>query len=135
MNEKTFWTAQRKRLIAHGHFSRIESAITPGFPDVDFCLHTGIEGSIELKYRQTAPSRVDTPCFPPPLGLRQQQIVWIHERCRANGRVFVLAGIGGEVFLIRMTVVTVHQFNAWTLTDLRTRNLLDSLSFPEALNQ
>jgi hypothetical protein len=85
-----------------GHYSRIESPDTsPGFPDVDYCLYDEvrdmpINGTIELKYAKNPRSR--TP-FTDKHGMRQSQIIWIRERLRVWGTVWIMAEITPNVLI------------------------------------
>jgi hypothetical protein len=131
MDEQGFWKKLCRKL-PRGDYSRIESAVTPGFPDVSYCVD-GVEGMLELKYRAEAPKRSTTPVFPDNKGLRPQQVAWMCKRLRHGGRVFLAAGLGKDVYLIRMTEGLAVTFNTLPLPELEDLNLLDHYSFIEAL--
>lgn len=89
--ESALWDYLRGVLPLGGHYSRIESDTSPGFPDIHYTLH-GFSGSIELKIARDAPFRDD--------GLRKTQRDWIEEETVAGGNVWILAQVGARCFLI-----------------------------------
>jgi len=98
MIERTFWAKIRAKVGHLGHFSRVESLCTVGYPDVDYCVD-GVSGKIELKYKREWPKKTDTPVFLKG-GLREAQVVWIENRVRAGGLVWILAGVDDSMILI-----------------------------------
>lgn len=88
----------RKHNGLYGHFVRIENVVGPGHPDVCYCLK-GIEGHIELKFREDAPARTTTPVFKHE-GLRDDQIAWISWRIRHRGRVWIVAQVGPAIYAV-----------------------------------
>lgn len=96
--ETSFWNWLREIVSSLGHFTRIESEISPGVPDVYFAL-TGwdnYEGWIELKSVKE-PKRMSSR----PLkrkGLRDDQIEWIDKHFRAGVRVHIFVKLGGDIY-------------------------------------
>ncbi|OGC95808.1 MAG: hypothetical protein A2W25_15140 [candidate division Zixibacteria bacterium RBG_16_53_22] len=109
MSEKQLWSRIRAKLNHFGHFERVENGVGVGTPDIDFCVH-GVEGKIELKYLAHYPVREGTRLLGRN-GLRQEQVVWISRRCRHEGRVFVLVGVGTDLYLLRMTAGLAAELN------------------------
>lgn len=131
MNEQSFW-ATRRKILPRGDYCRIESPITPGYPDVEFCVG-GIHGHLELKYRQVPPIRNSTPVFPDAKGLRKNQIAWITNRLWHGGRVFVFAGVGRTTLLIRMTPDLAQRFNTLGIDELLNLGQIRTRSIAEIL--
>ena len=98
MSESRLWDRLRGAIGRSGHFVRLEFNPEAGIPDVDYCVH-GEEGKIELKHVNRRPSREGTAVFTNG-GLRDQQVVWIHQRVRHGGRVWILPQIGERLFLV-----------------------------------
>lgn len=114
-SEAALWKWLRARLPRSGHYSRIESETSPGFPDVNYCIG-GIEGNIELKC-----SRCPKAKYPfKKGGLRKSQEHWIRQRIESGGRVFLLAQVGKERFLIEW--FDILDLSNLTLYDLRSFN-------------
>lgn len=67
------------------HLCRIESPVTPGYPDVEGCYqgggHEGGSFHIELKAKKSRPKRATTPIRP---GIRPEQIIWFKHRTLAS---------------------------------------------------
>lgn len=86
MKESSFWDYLRTVLPRNGHYSRIESEVSPGFPDVHFTIDN-VSGTIELKS-----SKQHTAKFPfrsKNDGLRKSQLDWIAEELQCGGRVLL----------------------------------------------
>jgi hypothetical protein len=79
----TFMTAMRR----YGHVARIENMIGSGYPDIDYCIR-GVAGKVESKWRLNWPKDPD--------GIvtldhfTNQQRIWIRDRHRAGGRIYVM---------------------------------------------
>jgi hypothetical protein len=114
-SEAALWNWLRARLPRSGHYSRIESETSPGFPDVNYCIGE-VEGNIELKCSRYPKARYPFKKG----GLRKSQKVWIRQRIRAGGKVFILAQVGKERFLINGQ----RNLNSMTLEDLEFAQLL-----------
>ena len=99
MSEHNLWVRIRDKIAYSGHFVRMEFNPEAGIPDVDYCIR-GVEGKIELKYSATRPAREGTSVFANG-GLRDAQIVWIYNRVKHGGRVWILPQIGPRLFLLR----------------------------------
>ena len=67
-----------KTNLKNVHFTRIESTTINGIPDVNACKN-GNECWLELKCNSDKN-----------LGLSKHQIVWIYNRTKAGGKVFIL---------------------------------------------
>lgn len=85
--ERDLWHTLRERMKTFGHFDRIENMVGVGMPDVTYAVQ-GAEGFIELKWRarwpRTPADVVTLDHFTP------QQRIWIKQRRKAGGRVYVL---------------------------------------------
>lgn len=97
MAESDLWGTLKLYTQRHGHFERIENLVGIGRPDVNYCIQ-GVEGNIELKQLKDWPKRPDTVVevrhFTP------QQRLWIRDRVRARGRVYVLLQVGPAYLLL-----------------------------------
>lgn len=88
MKESSFWTYIKDKLI--GHWTRIESPISPGIPDC-LAMHKKMEFWVELKYLTR---------FEEGLGTSKVQRLWhqlYHER---GGTSFLLARVGKLILLV-----------------------------------
>lgn len=110
MSESRLWDRLRGAIGRSGHFVRLEFNPEAGIPDVDYCVR-GEEGKIELKYADRRPSREGTAVFTTG-GLRDPQVVWIYQRVRHGGRVWILPQIGDRLFLVPGSYC--RMFNAMT---------------------
>lgn len=111
MSEHNFWGRVRDGLNGLkevGHLIdlvRVENMVGPGTPDVNYCANNnrrGLvrEGWIELKHVGELPKRDGTPVFGAG-GLRDEQIVWISQRVRRGGRVYILAQMAEGIALLK----------------------------------
>lgn len=113
--ESTLWDWLQKYL-PEGHYSRIESETSPGFPDVHWTIQ-GISGTWELKYQ---PKLRKQPFNRK--GLRDTQIKWISKQHDHCGRVWIVAGVVDRVFFIPGQYASI--FNLMTIPELeRASNL------------
>lgn len=137
MSEHRLWLNVRNNIGHVGHFTRIEFNVIAGIPDVSYCI-AGAEGYCELKYREDLPARITTQVFGRE-GLREDQEIWISERVRHAGRVYILAQAEDRVFLIpgkyasEFNSMTLHQLSkasSWETESLRT---VDWLQLVKAL--
>lgn len=99
-------------ILPPGHFSRIESPITPGLPDVYFNTG-GFRGWLELKVARRAKAKTPFRTY----GLRDSQIKWIKAEIGMGGGVWIIAQVGREVFFVPGTLAPV--FKKLTLEALR----------------
>jgi hypothetical protein len=106
MSEASLWNWLRKGVLPRGHYSRIESDASPGFPDVSYCID-GVEGTIELKEARNPKAKYPFKQG----GLRPTQLRWIKDRVAAGGRVWILARIGKAVYMVRG--IEASEFNGW----------------------
>lgn len=114
MSEARLWDRLRAAVGHAGHFARVENAVGPGYPDVNYCVKT-VEGHIELKFRFDEPKRIDTAVFGNG-GLRDDQIAWISTRCRHGGRVWILVQVKKTLYLLPGSCALV--FNSLTCHDI-----------------
>jgi hypothetical protein len=94
--EASLWDHLRGQLPAGGHFSRIESETSPGFPDVHFTVE-GVTGSIELKTTKRPTAKYP---FSGKDGLRKSQRVWIRDELAAHGWVLLCLECGPMVYIL-----------------------------------
>jgi hypothetical protein len=87
MAESDLWSTLKHHTQRHGHIERVENMAGIGRPDVNYCIR-GVEGNIELKQLPEWPKREDT--VVPVRHFTPQQRLWIRDRVRAGGRVYVL---------------------------------------------
>lgn len=76
------------RLELGGQFTPVETAGSAGsgVPDVELCLHDGVQAWLELKVHDVA-----DPGRPKKIGhLRREQVRWMRERQRLGGRAGLL---------------------------------------------
>jgi hypothetical protein len=98
---------------------RVENGSMPGTPDVNIC-QDGREFWVELKDVDDFPKRDTTPVFGRE-GLRPDQILWITQRVRAQGEVYILGRVKNETFCIPGVYAEI--FNSLTRSGLEERNL------------
>jgi hypothetical protein len=87
MTESSFWRQVSKGLSSRVHACRVENRAGRGMSDVNACRDR-VEVWIELKVQKG-----------PRLRFEPSQFLWIGQRLRAGGRVFVLARKTQEVSL------------------------------------
>lgn len=98
-SEQALWVRIRDKIAQFGHFSRVESICTTGYPDVDYCLDNFC-GKIELKFCKTWPKRANTKVFKEGHNLRAEQSKWMKLRLKAGAKnLFILAQVAGDLFL------------------------------------
>lgn len=114
MKESSLWDYLRPRLPPIGVYSRIETDICPGFPDVVYTIE-GVTGFIELKSAKGISERP----FNEKTGIRKSQKIWISEAIEARAVVWIVAGVGKEIFFIHGSYCKM--FNRMTLTEMRIR--------------
>lgn len=92
----SFWAYLKKMLPTDGHYTRIESSVSDGFPDVHYTLY-GTSGTIELKvaHRPGAKNPFKGKC-----GLRKSQRAWIADELLADGKVILALQCGDRVYLL-----------------------------------
>lgn len=114
--ETALWSWLKDRL-PEGHYSRIESMTSPGFPDVHYTI-AGEHGTIELKKSRSPNAKLPFKKG----GLRDTQIRWIDDDTEQGGRVFIVAQVGEWVFLLN-AVDVFRTFNSMTFEDLSEGSL------------
>jgi hypothetical protein len=123
MSEAALWGYLRDRILPkEGHYSRIESETSPGFPDVTYTLR-GVSGTLELKFaRHTLPFGDE--------GLRRDQIIWISDEVAAGGYVWIVAEFRDKIYFV--SGMWAERFNKFVLSDLETHA---KLIFPKGLRE
>lgn len=117
MNEATFWRDVVRPLLTRatrGHrFSveRVENSVASGTPDVDYCLD-GTPGKIELKWSSRLRASPEAMVLGSKNGLRRSQVVWIHRRLHAGGRVLIVVGCPGYLWVVDARSLTKEQMYA-----------------------
>lgn len=95
--EANLWEWLRDVVLPLGHYTRIESECSPGFPDV----HCTIPGtpSFTMELKEAKDPHAHHP-FTKKHGMRRSQIKWIPKEVAAGGTVWILCGIGKKVYVI-----------------------------------
>jgi len=117
MREAAFWNYLRKVLPRDGHFSRIESETSAGFPDVHYTLH-GTSGTIELKSTKNPKAKFP---FRGKDGLRPSQIRWIKDEIESEGRVLIALQCARYVYIVPGG--RAAEINNMTQGDLETASM------------
>lgn len=113
MSEKGLW-GWLGGILPSGQYSRIESGDTcPGFPDVHCQFSNGSSATLELKFARNPNARIP---FTDKHGLRQSQVIWIRDNLRYSGRVFIIAEVPPEIFVI--PGASAKKFNGATRPEL-----------------
>lgn len=94
MSEESLWKWLKKRLPDDGHYTRIESDCSPGFPDVFYTLF-GTSGTLELKFSKKPNAK-----YPLRGEIRKSQVTWHRSNLEVEGLGFVIAEVGDCVFVI-----------------------------------
>lgn len=90
--EANLWKWLRSSL-PKGHYSRIESETSAGFPDINYCIQ-GVEGNLELKVARHAHSKYPFKKG----GLRRTQIIWMEDRVENRGRVNLIIQVKNTLY-------------------------------------
>lgn len=75
----------RAKLIAgipKFHWQAVETSVSRGLPDLEFCSPLGISGWVECKRITSGSDHCDHPPTP-------EQVSWLERRSRYNGRCFI----------------------------------------------
>lgn len=109
MSEDALWRYVRGKLLPPGtHATRIESRVSPGFPDVHY-VYRGQSGTLELKFlRKKKPPFGDE-------GLNLEQRIWHREADSAGATAYLIAEITPRIYIIKGSSAEV--FNEWTQED------------------
>jgi hypothetical protein len=100
MSEASLWDYLRQGILpAKGHYSRIESDTSQGFPDVHYTLN-GQSGTIELKFAHHPKKEKPFSGESGVVGLRKSQLDWMEDEDEANGVIWICAQVGDRVYLI-----------------------------------
>jgi hypothetical protein len=115
--ETQLWQWLREGLLRHNppnrsiRLERLESPITPGFPDVDY-TYLGTDGKIELK-TVDLPTRPQTRVMGPLRGLSQDQMNWHKRHFNAGGTSFVFLRADPWRWLVRGQIAdSINEFDA-----------------------
>lgn len=93
MNERTLWAAMRKAVEPYAVLVRVESPISPGIPDVAYCIRgCGASGWLELKYLKAWPTRPASTVNIPTL--TREQVLFAETWHGAGGRAALLLQVG-----------------------------------------
>lgn len=115
MNEAALWTWLKPRLPP-GKYDRIESPISPGFPDLHYTITKHRRGVIELK---ATPQRSGYPFKRERQGLRPSQLIWWDNYLGFGGHGYIIAAIAQDVAVFKATPQLIHLFNDLSIDDLR----------------
>lgn len=120
MSERTFWRRVSVELRAlGGRWERVENGLSEGMPDVNYCVQ-GVEGWLELKWAYGLPgARSGKGVFEYYMnhGLLASQVTWALTQDNAGGRVHILAGARGYVWLLDATL-HANSFNQYSVAEL-----------------
>lgn len=121
MSERSFWSRARPHLSAlGGRWERVENALLcEGMPDVNYCVR-GTEGWLELKWAYGLPGKRSSKGvfeFHRNHEMLPSQISWATLQGAQGGRVHILAGARGYVWLLD-AVQHASSFNQYTLDQL-----------------
>jgi hypothetical protein len=95
--EANLWEWLRDVTLPLGHYTRIESECSPGFPDV-FCTIPDIP-TFTMELKAAKDSHAHHP-FTKKTGMRRSQLKWIPKEVAAGGTVWILVEIGRKVYII-----------------------------------
>ena len=116
MNEAGLWAWLRPRLPP-GKYDRIESPISPGFPDVHYSITKHRRGVIELK---ATPQKSGYPFRRDRQGLRPSQLLWWDSYLEYGGHGYIIAAIAKDVAVFPVSNrKMLHLFNDLSVDDLR----------------
>ena len=116
-SERALWLWLKPRLPLAGHYTRIESEISPGFPDIHYTF-AGISGTLELKCSYYPKAK-----FPfKSIGIRKSQIDWIRDELSAGGIVWLMLQVGSERMLL--SGAWASHVNNFTLRQLHNYSVL-----------
>lgn len=95
--EANLWEWLRDVALPLGHYTRIESECSPGFPDV-YCTIPGAP-SFTMELKSAKDPHAHHP-FTKKHGMRRSQLKWIPREVKAGGTVWILAEVGKKVYII-----------------------------------
>lgn len=121
------WTYLVQKLLpADGHYSRIESHTSAGFPDVHYTV-AGVSGTIELKDTKRPGAKYP---FSGQSGLRDSQIRWIEDELEARGKVLLILQCEPTLYLLNgLYAFTKPRLDRMTAEDLQ-RHCITAWSKP-----
>jgi hypothetical protein len=114
VSEHALWESLRGLLPPDCHATRIESDVSPGFPDVHYS-YKEVTGTIELKKSRKSPKSA-LPFSGKGQGLRKSQIDWIGAELYSGGLVWIIAQVGRTIYVLDGQ--HADNFNKMTVHDL-----------------
>lgn len=94
MSEAALWKYLRDKIISQKvHATRIESRVSPGFPDVHY-TYDGFSGTLELKFLRKASLPFSDQ------GLNREQLVWHRDAEEAKAIHLIVAEVKGTIHVI-----------------------------------
>lgn len=119
-SESSLWKTLHKKMKPHFETERIESHVTPGFPDVVFTSKdTGVSGFLELKHAHEWPKRETTALQLDHFTMQQRSFFRRHGRI--GGNVWMLLQVETDYFLIDWS--TTLEIGTLTKSDLCEKSL------------
>ena len=97
MSEANLWEWLRDVALPLASYTRIESPISPGFPDVHCQIEPGCSPTLELKFSKQSNAKIP---FTENYGMRRSQIKWIRESIRYGGVVWIIAEVTPLIYII-----------------------------------
>lgn len=133
MKEASLWDYLRKLLPKGGHYSRIESDTSHGFPDVHFTFE-GVTGTIELKSTKRPGAKYP---FSGKDGLRRSQLNWIQDEIEVLGWVILCLQVGEYVYLLKAALYydDLHKMTLEDITRASGMNWSKRLSSRETITE
>lgn len=120
MSEKNTYAALRNKMVGEkDRFDRIENALVPGMPDVNYCVN-GVEGWIEIKQPSKLPVRDDTAIFGSNHKVSNAQKNWMLRQRRAGGRCWIYVKTNKWQALI--DGFYAEEINNWNIKDFKNRS-------------
>jgi len=96
------WNWLSGRILPEGHYTRIESESSAGFPDVHYTIGE-ISGTMELKFCRFP--KLKNPLQGKDLGFRRSQIIWIADEFIAGGWTALIVQIDDVVRVYHPSLV------------------------------
>ena len=133
MSENNFWRYIKNHMKGIGIFTRIENSFFKGIPDVNFLID-GIEGWIELKYREKFPVRTNTP-----IRLQhftKEQKLWHKNRVENGGRTFLFVKVDKTYYLFKgKNIQLVGDMNRKEMKSKSCKTWLNKVNFKEFVKE
>lgn len=113
MSEGSLWKWMRKTVLPKGHYTRVESDSSAGFPDVHYTIDC-FSGTMELKYCRHLKAKQ-------PLkrgGFLPSQIKWITDEFIEGGWTVLVVELDDWVYFYHPT--HIERINDWKRTDFES---------------